>query len=91
MTNHPHCSRIKDWASYVRRFRAQHALSQVKLAELLTAGQEAPVYESTIQRWEYGHRIPPPYLKLALERIAEKIKLQNSTNARVENAAVSEP
>ena len=89
--NHPHRARIKDWASYVRRFRERHGLTQEQLAELLTTGQENEVYVSTIQRWEYGQRRPPPYLKLALERIAEKIKLQNSTNARVENAAISEP
>jgi hypothetical protein len=44
-----------------------------RLAELLTAGQETPVRESTVQRWEYGRRTPPPYLKLALRDIARQI------------------
>ena len=71
--NHPHRARIKDWPSYVRRFRERHGLSQEKLAELLTAGQDNEVYASTVQRWEYGHRKPPPYLKLALAHIATKL------------------
>jgi len=72
--NNPHRTRIKDWASYVRRFRERHGLTQVALAELLTAGQENDVFVSTIQRWEYGDRTPPPYLKLALAYIATKLQ-----------------
>jgi transcriptional regulator with XRE-family HTH domain len=75
--NHPHRARIKDWASYVRRFRERHHLTQAALAELLTAGQTTPVRESTIQRWEYGDRTPPPYLKLALAFIATKLQRES--------------
>jgi transcriptional regulator with XRE-family HTH domain len=71
--NQPSAARIKDWASYVRRFRDRHGLTQEQLAELLTAGQENEVYASTIQRWEYGHRTPPPYLKLALRDVAREL------------------
>jgi transcriptional regulator with XRE-family HTH domain len=71
--NHPHRARIKDWASYVRRFRERHGLTQEQLAELLTTGQENEVYASTIQRWEYGTRTPPPYLKRALRDIAREV------------------
>jgi len=73
--NHPHRVRIKDWGSYIRRFRERHGLTQKQLADLLTSGQETPVRESTIQRWEYGDRTPPPYLKLALRDIARQLHL----------------
>lgn len=73
MANHPNRARIKDWPSYICRFRERHGLTQVALAELLSAGQVPPVRESTIQRWEYGDRRPPPYLKLALTQIADKL------------------
>ena len=75
--NHPHRARIKDWASYVRRFRDRHGLTQEQLAELLTAGQANEVFVSTIQRWEYGHRTPPPYLKLALVHLAAKLQRES--------------
>lgn len=75
--NHPHRARIKDWASYVRRFRERHRLTQPELAELLTAGQEEEVFVSTIQRWEYGTRKPPPYLKLALAYLAAKLQRES--------------
>jgi transcriptional regulator with XRE-family HTH domain len=71
--NHPHRGRIKDWASYVRRFRERHRLTQEQLAELLTTGQENEVFVSTIQRWEYGDGMPPPYLKRALRDIAREL------------------
>jgi len=71
--NHPHRARIKDWASYVRRFRERHGLTQERLAELLTTGQENEVFVSTIQRWEYGDQTPPPYLKRALKDIAREL------------------
>jgi len=73
MVNHPHRARIKDWASHVRRFRERHGLTQPEFAGLLTAGQENEVFVSTIQRWEYGTRKPPPYLRLALRDIARKL------------------
>jgi transcriptional regulator with XRE-family HTH domain len=71
--NHPQRHVIKDWASYVRRFRERHGLTQKELADLLTSGQETPVRESTVQRWEYGVPIPPPYLKRALRDIAREL------------------
>jgi transcriptional regulator with XRE-family HTH domain len=71
--NHPNRARIKDWASYVLRFRERHGLTQAALAELLTTGEENEVFVSTIQRWEYGDRIPPPYLKRALRDIAREL------------------
>jgi transcriptional regulator with XRE-family HTH domain len=77
--NHPHRARIKDWAYYVRRFRERHGLTQKQLADLLTSGQETRVRESTVQRWEYGDRKPPPYLKRALRDLARE--LSQSTNA----------
>ena len=73
MTNHPNRARIKDWASYIRRFRERHGLTQEQLAELLTTGQENEVFVSTIQRWEYGTRTPPPYLKRAFRDIAREL------------------
>jgi transcriptional regulator with XRE-family HTH domain len=71
--NHPHRARIKDWASYVRRFRERHGLTQVRLAELLSSGQHPPIGETTIQRWEAGERTPPPYLKRALRDVAREL------------------
>ena len=77
MTNHPNRSRVKDWPAHIRRFRERHSLTQTQLAEHLTAGQENEVYVSTVQRWEYGDRKPPPYLKLALAQIAAKLSRES--------------
>jgi transcriptional regulator with XRE-family HTH domain len=78
--NHPNRARIKDWPSYIRRFRERHGLTQPDLANLLTAGQENDVFVSTIQRWEYGDRKPPPYLKLALAQIAAKLTRESEAS-----------
>ncbi len=78
--NHPPRSRIKDWPTYVYAFRDKWGLTQIRLAKLLSAGQTPPVEETTIQRWEGGTRKPPPYLKLALERIADRLRSTSEPN-----------
>jgi transcriptional regulator with XRE-family HTH domain len=71
--NHPNRTHIKEWPAHIKRFRQRHSLTQKQLAELLTSGQKPPVRESTIQRWEYGTRTPPPDLKRALQDLAREL------------------
>jgi DNA-binding transcriptional regulator YiaG len=48
--------------------RRQLGLTQVELARVLG------VALTTLQRWELGLTRPPPYLRLALERLLERKK-----------------
>jgi DNA-binding transcriptional regulator YiaG len=68
VTNHPNRSKVKDWPSYIKAFRAKHGLSQVKLARMLNN-----VEETTVQRWEAGESNPAPYLKRALRDLAREL------------------
>jgi DNA-binding transcriptional regulator YiaG len=49
--------------------RRQLGLTQVELARVLG------VALTTLQRWELGLTKPPPYLRLALERLLEGEKI----------------
>ncbi|HTV55216.1 MAG TPA: helix-turn-helix domain-containing protein [Terriglobia bacterium] len=84
--NHPNRARIKDLASYIRRFRERYDLTQPDLAELLSAGQENSVSVSTVQRWEYRKRTPPPYLRLALAQIAAKLSRETGEGDGIRQA-----
>jgi DNA-binding transcriptional regulator YiaG len=50
----------------LKTLRAALALSQAALAKRLG------VQPGAVVRWETGVRSPPPYLRLALERLAEQ-------------------
>lgn len=76
MSNHPNRNWRKRWpdeaASFVREWRTSRGLSQAELAALLDAESS----KRTVQNWEAGSRTPPQYLRLALERLAQKIKAE---------------
>ncbi|MGA7270151.1 MAG: helix-turn-helix domain-containing protein, partial [Acidimicrobiia bacterium] len=47
--------------------------SQRRLAEALSCGKKPPVSENTVARWERGERVPPPYLRLALDQLLQEV------------------
>jgi transcriptional regulator with XRE-family HTH domain len=49
--------------------RRRLGLSQAKLAEALSCAERPAVSANTVARWERGEIRPPPYLRLALERL----------------------
>jgi ribosome-binding protein aMBF1 (putative translation factor) len=81
--NRPNRSKVTDWSRYIKTFRARHGLSQVRLAAKLA------VEETTIQRWEAGERVPPPYLKRALRDLEQELRTITK-NAR-ESGQVEKP
>lgn len=50
-----------DWPHLLRKARVGAGYTQTQLAEVLG------VYLRTVQRWEHGDSIPPPYLLAALK------------------------
>lgn len=64
---HPNRSKVRDWPAHLQAFRATHSLSQVKLADALQ------ISSRTVEDWEAGRREPIAFLKLALERMAQKM------------------
>jgi len=54
----------------IRAWREARGLSQVALASALSVdGKVAP---NTVARWERDERRPPPFLRLALERLGRR-------------------
>ena len=51
----------------ILRFRKRKGFWQRELAEHLGVSLRA------VQGWEVGERVPPPYLRLALEKLGEQI------------------
>jgi transcriptional regulator with XRE-family HTH domain len=57
----------------LKAWREARGWTQDQMAEALSADPEQPkVTRVTIGRWERGESTPPPYLSLALERLAQK-------------------
>lgn len=52
-------------ADEIKACRASLGLSQVRLAEVLGVSRR------TVEEWEAGRNDPPPYLRLALEKLEE--------------------
>lgn len=50
----------------ILRFRKRNGLWQRELADHLGVSLRA------VQGWEVGERVPPPYLRLALEKLGER-------------------
>jgi transcriptional regulator with XRE-family HTH domain len=50
--------------------RQRLGMTQAQLAEALTCDDLPRVHANTVARWERDERRPPPYLRLALERLA---------------------
>ena len=48
----------------IKAWREERGLSQREMADVLG------VRQATVSRWESGERVPPPYLRLALEMLA---------------------
>lgn len=56
----------------IRTFRTDTlGMTQEQLADALSHPDQAPVHKVTVSNWERGHQQPPPYLRLALERLAD--------------------
>ena len=67
MTNHPNRSKARDWPAFLLAFRVKRNLSQAQLADLLMEPKRA------IENWEQGIGRPRNSLKLALERVEQKL------------------
>ena len=52
----------------IRAWREAIGWSQADLARALS------IAAATVSRWEAGERSPPPFVRLALERLAQKLK-----------------
>lgn len=74
---HPNRSKVRDWPVYLASFRVQHNLSQAGLADALQ------ISKRTVEAWEAGRFEPPPYLRLALERVAEKLLAGKGAEVRI--------
>lgn len=67
MGNHPNRQKVKDWARYLKEYRARLNLTQASLADRLA------VSKRLIENWEAGENTPPAYLKNALRDIEKVI------------------
>ena len=57
----------------LKAWRTARGWTQEDLARgLSTDPDQPPVHALTVSRWERGESTPPPYLSLALERLAAK-------------------
>lgn len=54
----------------VRAIRARLGVTQHELAELLSANGRS-ITARTVGNWEAGRHPPPPFLRLALDRLVE--------------------
>jgi transcriptional regulator with XRE-family HTH domain len=54
----------------LKAWRDARGWTQERLAEALSCDGVPPVSPNTVARWERDERRPPPYLRLALERLA---------------------
>lgn len=68
MGNHPNRSKIKDWATYLKKFRESHGFSQKELADKLQISQR------NIENWEARISMPPAFLKKALDNLSNEEK-----------------
>lgn len=57
MGNHPRRNIVHDWPEFLKKFRANHNLTQKNLADRLQISYR------TLENWEAGINIPAPYLK----------------------------
>jgi DNA-binding transcriptional regulator YiaG len=57
----------------IRAARDQLDMSQAELAHALSTETQR-VHPRTVRRWENGEREAPPFLELALQRLAQKAK-----------------
>jgi DNA-binding transcriptional regulator YiaG len=58
----------EQWPAILRAFRSRHHLSRAELAHHLE-----DIKPRTVESWENRERVPPPYLTLALQIVADKI------------------
>jgi ribosome-binding protein aMBF1 (putative translation factor) len=77
MTNHPHRSLVKDWPSYLKRFRDRHGLTQQELADKL------PTSVRRIEAFEQGESVPPQYLKRALRDLERQLETSTPTEGQL--------
>lgn len=64
--SHPNRNKVHDWPEFIKRFRADHGLSQKELANKLQISLR------NIENWEGGLSHPPAYLKKALQSIIKE-------------------
>ncbi len=70
MGNHPRRSLVHDWPKFLKKFRANHELTQKQLSDLL----QIPC--RTLENWECGVNTPAPYLKTALKALENTLNNQ---------------